>query len=74
MSFVLLLQFFWIPIGVFYALFSGFSKLKAGSSWSFGSVLIFTGGLIFSGVAISAFAFVVILFGLCSAMFGHSQG
>jgi hypothetical protein len=25
-------------VGVFYALFSGFCKLKAGSNWSFGSV------------------------------------
>lgn len=72
MSMVLMLQFFWIPIAVFYALFSGFSRLRAGSSWSFGSVIIFTGGLIFSGVAISAIAFVVILFGLCSAMAGNS--
>lgn len=77
MSMVLMLQFLWIPIAVFYALFSGFSKLKAGSSWSFGSVIMFTGGVIglaLGGIAISAIAFVIILLGLCGALFGHSQG
>ncbi|MDP3506997.1 MAG: hypothetical protein Q8T09_03330 [Candidatus Melainabacteria bacterium] len=70
------LQLFWIPIGVFYSLFAGYGKIRDRSSRSFGSVVLFTCGVIWltlCGTAISVLATIIIFFGLCSAIVGHYQ-
>ncbi|MBP9093763.1 hypothetical protein KBI23_22275 [bacterium] len=73
---VFALQLFWIPIGVFYSVFAGYGKIRDRSSRSFGSVVLFTCGLIWltlGGIAISVLATIIIFFGLCSAIVGHYQ-
>ncbi len=73
---VFALQLFWIPIGVFYSVFAGYGKIRDRSSWSFGSVVLFTCGVIWltlCGIAISVLATIIIFFGLCSAIVGHYQ-
>lgn len=75
-SIVFVLQLFWIPIGVFYSVFAGYGKLRDSSSRSFGSVFLFTCGVIvltLGSVAISVLATIIVFFGLCSAIVGHYQ-